>query len=664
MIKRDKYIQHLIKLVEMEREAEINAMMSEIRRFSPKKRENVGRAVNNLNGKFMGKELGFNLIKYGRKKPFETEINIGDLVLISKGDPLKSNLTATVAEKGKRFMVLALENVPKWALKDIRIDLYANDITFRRMLENLNNLSNSAADTIDFLLNHQSLFEKFENLSFTLEDDKLDSSQKAAVSKSMLMKKFFLIHGPFGTGKTRTILELIRQEIKKNHKVLATAESNAAVDNMLEGLSESVECVRLGHPQRVSKKNIEHTLAYKVENHPLQSKIDSLKKDISKVILDRDKHHKPLPGFRRGLSDTQIMLNAVKRRGSRGVSPNVMISMAAWIENNQKIDHINDQIQKIENTIIHNILKQSSVILCTNSSASLDYLKNIKFNIAVIDEASQATIPSVLIPLSKVSRFVLAGDHKQLPPTILSRKARGLEKTLFEELIKRYPENSHMLNFQYRMNPELMEFPNEEFYHGKIHASSEVEKISLADLNIKLDLNQYNKLEKHFKDLLDLLVDPAKYLLFLDTSHIKNNFETQLKGSTSIQNPLEAEIISTMANLLLKCNMNIQDLGIISPYDDQVDLIKSLTKVEVNTVDGFQGREKEVVFISLVRSNSQQNIGFLNDLRRLNVSLTRAKRKLVIIGNSTTLQSHSTYKGLVQYAKNKKFLLDMQDWLI
>ncbi|MCK9152432.1 IGHMBP2 family helicase [Methanobacterium alcaliphilum] len=662
-INQEKFIQHLMNLVEMERKAEINAMKAEIRRFSPEKRERIGRAVNNLDGKYLGKELGFNLIKYGRKKSFETEITTGDLVLLSKGDPLKSNLTATVAEKGSRFLVLALENIPKWALKNIRVDLYANDITFRRMLENLNKLNNSAAKAIKLLLESDILLKNnFKPFSFNLEDNKLDSSQKKAISQSLSMENFFLIHGPFGTGKTRTILELIKQEVKIGNKIIATAESNAAVDNILEGLNGSVRCVRLGHPQRVSKKNLEHSLAYKVENHSLQKKIISLKKDIGKMILERDRHHKPLPGFRRGLSDTQIMLNAVKRRGSRGVSPNVMISMAAWIENNQKIGQLNSKIQKIESHIIQDILKKSSVILCTNSSAALDYLKNIKFNLAVVDESSQATIPSVLIPLSKAKRFVLAGDHKQLPPTIIHPQAHDLKKTMFEELIKKYPSHSHMLNFQYRMNPKIMEFPNKEFYQGKIKASKKVEQISIDDLSLEIDSKQLLQLENPFKSILDLIFDSQKYLLFLDTSNMKESFESKLKGSNSIQNHLEAEIISKTANLLLKYGLDAENLGIISPYTDQVDLIKSLTKIEVSTVDGFQGREKDLIFISLVRSNASGKIGFLNDLRRLNVSLTRARRKLIIIGNSDTLKTHHTYYNLIKYTKEKKLLKKISDW--
>jgi superfamily I DNA and/or RNA helicase len=504
---------------------------------------------------------------------------------------------------------------------------------------------------------------------------------------------FFLIHGPFGTGKTRTLLELIRQEVKKGSKILATAESNTAVDNILEGLlnedvlDESdfkINCVRLGHPQRVSRANIHQTLAYKVENHPLNSKIAHLKEGIKKTIEEREKHTKPTPGFRRGLSDTQILLNAVKRRGSRGVSPNVMISMGRWIENNKKVDESQQKIQEIEKSIVENIIKKASVVLCTNSSAGLEYLKGTRFDLAVIDESSQATIPSVLIPISKARRFILAGDHRQLPPTIVNHKARELEKTLFEGLINNYPQNSTMLNIQYRMNPDLMEFPNNEFYGGKIKAGKSINNISIQDIDCNFSTNnnnnnnnnkqdpdrQYNDCSKNygitddnlnpqFKNIQKDLMDPDIPFIFLNTSRLDEKFEKQIKGSTSIQNPLEADLVSLITSIFIKSGINPEKIGIISPYEDQRDLISSLTNVEVKTVDGYQGREKDIMIISTVRSNAKRKIGFLNDLRRLNVALTRARRKMIMIGDVKTLEIHPTYRRLIENSQEKGCLKDV-----
>jgi superfamily I DNA and/or RNA helicase len=678
----------------MEQDAEISFMMNEIRRLSPEKRENIGRAINNLNGKILGKELGFNLVKYGRNKSFESEINVGDLVLISRGNPLKSDLTGTVTEKGKRFIIIALENIPKWALKNVRIDLYANDITFRRMKENLNNLSFQGEKALEFLLETEVPSSIIDiNYPDEFEDIQINKSQMNAVSSAIATDDFFLIHGPFGTGKTRTLRELIRQEVRKGNKILATAESNTAVDNILDGLlmteisdenpyKDNVEfedkyvekgperdeynceinCVRLGHPQRVSRKNIKYTLAYQVENHPLNSQINHLKDGIKKIITERDKNTKPSPGLRRGLSDTQILLNAVKRRGSRGVSPNVMISMARWIENNQKVDQSQEKIRALEKNIVENIIKKSAVVLCTNSSAGLEYLKGVKFDLAVIDESSQATIPSLLIPISKAKRFVLAGDHRQLPPTIVSQKARPLQKTLFEELIKKYPQKSTMLNVQYRMNPALMEFPNREFYNGEIKAAKNLNKISINDISSEIELAKFiEKSESvQFKEIEKDLLDPKIPFIFLNTSNIDNRFEKRIKDSTSLQNPLEADIISIMANIFLKSGFSSENIGIISPYEDQRNLISSLTNIEVKTVDGYQGREKDIMIISTVRSNQKRDIGFLSDMRRLNVALTRARRKMIMVGDVDTLKSNETYHRLIQDSKKRGFLKNLK----
>ncbi len=657
----DNYIKQLINLVELEKKAEINAMLREIKYLSPLKREKVGRAINHLNGKITGKELGFNLVKYGRKSQFKTEINAGDLVLISKGDPAKSKLTGTVTEKGNRFIIVALEKVPRWALKEIRVDLYVNDITFRRMIENLEKLNLPTKKALQFFLNPiKSYSREVPESSKSLDIDKnLNASQKTAISMAMNSDDFFLIHGPFGTGKTRTLQEIIVQEIKRGHKVLATAESNTAVDNLVEGLGDDINSVRLGHPQRVSRKNIEKTLAYKVENHPQRSKIKEIEKEIEKIISKRDQNHKPSPGLKRGLSDTQIMLNAVKRRGIRGISPNVIISMARWIELNKKVDEYHLKLRKIESNIVADIIKKSEVVLCTNSSAALDYLKGIKFQVVVVDEASQSTIPSILIPISKARRFILAGDHRQLPPTILNPQCKPLEKTLFEELIRIYPEKSRMLNIQYRMNPVLMQFPNQEFYENEIKASKKVEKINMADLGLK-NPEENTSVNKKFEDLIKKILSPQP-LLFLDTCSLPHHQEKRSPGSTSIKNIIEADITIIIANIMIKSGIKSEAVGIISPYDNQVKLINPRTPAEVHTVDGFQGREKEIIIISLVRSNEKREIGFLKDLRRFNVSLTRAKRKLIILGDFSTLDSHPTYNRFKEYLQEHDFYENARD---
>lgn len=656
-----KYIKKLISLINEERKAEMELMINEIKKLSPQKREKLGRAINKVKGKNLGKELGFNIIQYGRRELIDTEISVGDIVLISIGNPLKSDLTGTVTEKGSRFIKVAIENVPKWALKKhVRIDLYANDVTFRRMEENLVNLSIKGKDALEYSLHKRHPQEDDEdilNKSLTFKDKSLNESQKKAIKRALASRNFFLIHGPFGTGKTRTLIELINQEYLLGSKILATAESNAAIDNILERLSKSsseINLTRLGHPQRVDKENIKYTLAYKVENHPLNEKIEELREKIEKLSKKRDEYTKPTPRYRRGYSDSEIFRLGVQRQGGRGISPSTMNSMANWIEKNKDVDELHDAIKDLENNIIHDIVDKSDVILSTNSSAALEAIEKTKFNIAIVDEASQATIPSVLIPIAKAQKFVLAGDHKQLPPTIISSKAHELEDTLFEELINKYPDKSALLNTQYRMNQLLMEFPNSEFYNSKLDSAETVKDIVITDI---IEENKLSETEK--VKIEDQLLSDKQPLIFVDTSKIDKNGEKKLKDSKSIINLVEAETTLEIVDFYQKLGIDDKDIGIISPYADQVSLLKNKTDIEVKTVDGFQGREKEIIIISTVRSNDKGKIGFLSDLRRLNVALTRAKRKLIIIGNKETLKTNPTYERLIEYANENKRIVTM-----
>lgn len=636
-----KYIKNLIKLVNYERDAEIELMRFEIAHMSGQKREELGRAINKVKGKYVGEELGLKIVQFGRSEIIDTEISVGDMVLVSTANPLSSDFTGTVTEKGARFIKVDFDKrIPRWVVKKkVRLDLYANDITFRRMEDNLKHLSLKGKNALEYMLSDRNPKKNKPVTYIDYIDQNLNESQKKAIENALSCENFYLIHGPFGTGKTRTLVELISQETRQNHKVLATAESNAAVDNILERLMENkkLNLTRLGHPQRVSKHNISQTLAYKVENHKLNKKISKIHKKIDNLIEKRKVYTKPTPQYRRGYGDYDILFNASKGKGGRGISAEKMKSMAKWIEYNQQIDELHDEIKRVENKMIRDIIETSDVILSTNSSAALESIARTKFDVAIIDEASQATIPSVLIPIAKAHRFILAGDHKQLPPTIISDKAQGLEKTLFEELIRIYPFKSQLLNVQYRMNSLLMKFPNSEFYNNNLKSDSSVDDININDI-INSD-------------------DEEDAMLFIDTSNVDDIGEKHLKDSKSIINQLEADIAVKLANDYLKLGLEETDIGIISPYADQVKIIQDRTPVEVKTVDGFQGREKEIIIISTVRSNEDGNIGFLRDLRRLNVAITRAKRKLIIIGNINTLKTNPTYARLIEFARDNDVLI-------
>ena len=640
-MKMKKYIKNLITLINYERDAEIDLMTREISTMSGQKREELGRAINKVKGKSLGKELGLQIVQFGRSEVIDTEISVGDMVLVSTDNPLRSDLTGTVTEKGARFIKVAFDKrVPKWAIKKkVRLDLYANDITFRRMEDNLNHLSLKGKNALEYILNERNPKKNRDVPYIAYIDENLNDSQKEAIENALSCENFFLIHGPFGTGKTRTLVELISQETRQGHKVLATAESNAAVDNILERLMDNkkLTLTRLGHPQRVSKHNITQTLAYKAENHKLNKKIKKIHKKIDNMIEKRKVHTKPTPQYRRGYGDYDILHMASKGKGGRGISSDKMKSMAKWIEINQEIDEAHDEIKRIENRMIKDIIDSSDVILATNSSSALEAIARVKFDVAIIDEASQATIPSVLIPIAKAHRFILAGDHKQLPPTIISDRAGALSKTLFEELIRMYPFKSQLLDIQYRMNSLLMKFPNEEFYNNGLKSDSSVDDINIRDI---LDSHQ-----------------DEEALLFIDTSNILDNRERHLKDSKSIVNEIEAEIAVRIADDYLNDGVGEEDIGIISPYADQVKIIQENTPIEVKTVDGFQGREKEIIIISTVRSNDNGNIGFLSDLRRLNVAITRAKRKLIIIGNIDTLITNPTYERLIKFCEEENLLV-------
>ncbi|WP_175060096.1 IGHMBP2 family helicase [Thermococcus sp. 2319x1] len=637
------YIAKLIELVELEREAEIEAMREEIKKLRGYEREKLGRAVLNLNGKITGEEFGFKLVKYGRREPFKTEISVGDLVLISRGNPLMSDLVGTVVEKGSRFIVVALESVPSWALRNVRIDLYANDVTFRRQIENLKSLSENGVKALKLILKQEKPLKSIPQ-EFEPFDKNLNPTQREAISLALGSEDFFLIHGPFGTGKTRTLAELILQEVKRGNKVLATAESNVAVDNLVERLWGKVKLVRLGHPSRVSKHLKESTLAFQVESHEGYRRVRELRNKAERLAMMRDQHKRPAPGLRRGLTNKQILKLAEKGRGARGVPAKDVKEMARWIVLNEEVQKLYKFAGKIEEEIIREIIDKADVILSTNSSAALEFVRDVEFDVAIIDEASQATIPSVLIPIAKAKRFVLAGDHKQLPPTILSEEAKELSETLFERLIQLYPEKAKMLEIQYRMNEKLMEFPSREFYDGKIKADESVKNITLADLKVR---------EPFFGEPWDSILEREEPLVFVDTAERRDKWERQRKGSTSRENPLEALLVKEIVERLLRMGVKEEWIGVITPYDDQVDLIRSLIgeEIEVHSVDGYQGREKEVVVLSFVRSNKNAELGFLTDLRRLNVALTRAKRKLIAVGDSETLSAHPTYKRFLEFVK-------------
>lgn len=636
----NEYIEKLVKLVQYERDEEIKKMEWEIKYLTGKQREKKGRAILNLEPKVIGEELGTYLIKFGRNTIIETEINVGDEVLINKEDKIETDFKGIVVEKGSRYLVVATNKLLPKDFKVVRVDLYASDITYKRQIENLQNLSENGKKVLSYILENIQLKDE-DKENFKPLDKGLNEVQKKAVSKSLSSSTFFLIHGPFGTGKTRTLVEYILQEVKKGKKLLVSADSNIAVDNIVERLSGKVSHVRIGHPSRVSKNLKTSTLSYKIEKHERYTELKLLNEKFSDLVEKREKFQKPIPKWKRGLSEKEILKLSEENKSIRGIPLRIIKDMAKWILLNREIDEIKTKMEKIEEEISKEIIKKSSVVFSTNSSSYSEVLKDFNFDVVVVDEGAQSTIPSVLIPLSKGKKFVIAGDHKQLPPTILSEKAKELSISLFEKLIKKYPNKSELLKIQYRMNEKLMEFPNREFYDGNL--LSGIGNITLKDLG--------------FEGKSEITLS-ENVLVFIDTSNRNDRFEKQKKDSNSYYNRLEAEIVRKVVEEFFEVGLRKELIGIISPYDDQVDLIKTFDlEVDVKSIDGFQGREKEVIIISFVRSNIKKELGFLKDLRRLNVSLTRSKRKLICIGDSKTLENHETYNRFIKHVREKgKFI--------
>ena len=559
-------VDELLGLIKAEKNTVKARMVSEVTTMPSEEREKEGRTINNLKceihtGKYR------NILEFSRAKKINTDIKKGDKCVVTITNTDIKNINCKIKEiDSNSITILTEEKIPNFSKNNLaRIDLIINETTFSRWERNLIHLNEKGKKALKFKLGRiaPETYELNKNISFINKE--LDDYQKEAVKHAVSGRDFFLIHGPFGTGKTTTIVELILQEIKLGHNILVTAESNVAINNILEKLeNHEINKTRIGDLNKIPRHLKNHTINHKLKNHPLYAE------DM-------------------------------------------------------------DYEERLE--IEKEILRSSHVVLATNSTVARRSLENIGFDIAIIDEASQATVPSVLIPINKAEKFILIGDHKQLPPVILNNDCVHLKKSLFEELIEKYPQQSQELLIQYRMNEILMEYPNKKFYENKLICS---EKSKNYYLNIGV-------LERY---------DSSSPLIFIDTSEHEDNKESKLNSSDSYINNLEAKIALEIAQMYLKKGIKKKHIGIIATYADQVRLIGKKTEVDVKSADGFQGSERDIIIASMVRSNKKGEIGFLKDMKRLNVLLTRAKKKLIIIGNRKTLESNDDYKEFIDFCKN------------
>ena len=624
----DEYKSYFLNLIELERKAEKEFHLSEIKHLSGKQRQARGRALINVKGKLLGRFLDYLIYRFSYQEEKEHQIKVGDIVLISKGEPLKVSSEATVSATGKNYIeVMTKERLFK--SKKYRIDLYVNDITFKRMKSAIDSIENSEFDP-EIILG----LKKPEISKREMSSERLNYSQNEALRLSA-KSELFLIHGPPGTGKTTTLSEVVKANLGK--KLLVVADSNVAIDNMLEKLKDR-KVIRIGHPAKIESDLLKHSLDVIIREDPRYREIEKMIERIDTLKRDREKQFKkPTPSLRRGLSNDEILTLASLGKSKRGIKLSKIRQMAGWIELSSKIGYLYKQKEEVLSKIVSEQLKNAEIIFATNSGAGSEFLEDFKFDVVFMDEAAQSIEPSALIPIVKGKRLIMAGDHKQLPPTVLSERAKRLNFSMFERFANLFFENCYTLRVQYRMNEIINRFPSCEFYGCVVESHESVKNIVLSDI-------------AGTSEFLGFDVPIA----FYDT--MGKFLETNKRGSFSKYNPLEADFVKRVVDELKANNMELNEVGIITPYKDHEEYLKSIIPdAEIKSIDGFQGREKEVIVLSLVRANDGEEIGFLRDKRRLNVAITRAKRKLLIVGDASTLTIDKTYAHLIDYIKQSGF---------
>lgn len=661
------YIQHYKRLISYEREENSKAHMEEIRNLTPKQREAKGRAILSLCGKYVGRGLGgsfiLKFVKYDRSKFVQNSISSSDLVIVTRDKKPKGNeMFGTVLEISNYAVYVSFPNRPptNYFKDNLRLDLFSNDVAYQRQLVALSKLK--ARSELQRIVMSKNIDKNKLKLFFNVwRNEKLDESQRKAVTNSLISDKLFLLHGPPGTGKTTTLVESVLQHMQFSDKILITAESNIAVDNIIEKLSSyTKDIVRIGNPARIDEKIIDFSLDSKLERELFYKEAKAMYNEIDMLKEKQEVHGiVPTKEFRNGLSDKQIRRFAKKRKSAKNVPAPVLRKMSLWLNIQEQIVGLSKKAKIMEREAVNKILSKTKIICSTNCGAGSEFLEDFcnltgtKFDVLFIDEASQATEPSCLIPMMFAKKYVLAGDHMQLPPTVLSKEAKDLQNTLFEKLIRRHKtEISSMLKVQYRMNSKIMNFPNNEFYYGKLKAHSSVANHTVS--NIISKSYDYEK-----TSWLNETLKPQVPCVFLNTTIDNESFENRRVGSTSCENEKEVFIIGEIVEEFVNMGINEKDIGIITPYNDQVNLLenrlKNFKNLEIKSVDGFQGREKEVIIISFVRANEEGQIGFLSDRRRLNVAITRARRKLIMVGHKETLEKDDIYKKLILSSINTGF---------
>lgn len=501
---------------------------------------------------------------------------------------------------------------PQWIGEGLlRLDLVPNDVTFDRATSAVRRVrgweKGKERDRREVLLgNAEARFERPPKLTPVRP---LNPEQQDAVARALAAEDFFLVHGPPGTGKSTVLSEVARHAAASGARILATAASNAAVDHLLElCLEQGIPSIRVGHPARVLPHLAEHTLDLKVEDHP--------DRQVSRELFE----------------EAYSLFGYANRQRKQGRSRERFSNARA---SSSEAKQLLDEARALEKKAIRAVLSRAQVVCATLSSLDSNVIAGEEFDLALVDEATQAIEPLTLIAFLRAPKVILAGDHKQLPPTVLSPQAarRGLSRSLFERLLEDHGEGvKRMLAEQYRMHQQIMSFPSREMYGGGLRAHPSVAERLLTEV-----LTPGAQLD-------------APPVLFLDTAG-KGFEDEKAQSSDSRLNPGEAALVAQRARELLGLGLDPAELAIIAPYSAQAAHLRELVddpRVEIDTVDAFQGREKDAVLLSLTRSNAEGAIGFLSDLRRMNVAITRPRRHLFVVGDSATLGGEPFYARFIE----------------
>jgi superfamily I DNA and/or RNA helicase len=555
----------------------------------------------------LGNEVILTLIKRNRTVSLPwTRLRAGSPVLVTSQDRDNTTVHGVISARNRDTILVSVQECPD--VEPLRIDSCPDEVTRKRQRAALQ----AALDAGGRVGQLRSILLGNRAPTFTVPIikqplDQLNDSQSDAVRFAMSANDIAIIHGPPGTGKTTTVVELIVQTVKQGHSVLACAPSNTAVDNMLEKLvAVGQHPVRLGHPARVDSNLREHTLDAQVAQHELTP-------IIKEMLREADSLHRKASRYTR----------AKPARGQK----QALRQDAKRLQRDAKL---------LEEQAIKDVIEMADIV-CATTTFPQDLIGDRQFDLGVIDEACQSTEPGCWIPLLRVNRLVLAGDHCQLPPTVLSQQAsrEGLAVSLLERLVDLYGESvTRLLNVQYRMHHKIMDFSSQQFYSSTLVAHESVTNHLLCDLDAV--------------ERTELTSDSVTYI---DTAGAGWEEEVEPEGA-SRRNVREAELVLKKIDQLVAAGLPAADIALIAPYAAQVRYLRSQNvhdELEIDTVDGFQGREKEAVVITCVRSNGNGEIGFLADKRRMNVALTRARRKLIVVGDSATLGGHPFYADLLQY---------------